>query len=1569
MVRLRHIPAAARAARSRDIGPAIALAVTLVVALALRLYGVEWDSGYPFTPHPDERAILMKVGELGLPGPGDVGDLLDADRSPLNPRWFPYGSFPLYLLKGFQGLLSALPGIEIHDLRVLGRGLSALADTATVALVYLLGARLCGRREGLLAAILVTLAVLHVQLSHFFAVDTIMAACAVAAVYLLARVAREGRARDSLAAGAVIGLGIATKVTLAPIYGAFLMAHLIYALGLLDVGDDGRRSLPDRVSAALNGLLLGGAMSVVVFAAVQPYAFLDFARYMGDVVEQSEMVRRIRDYPYTRQYVDTAPYWYHVRQLATWGLGLPLGIVAWAGLVHAAMRGMRPVHGLAYLAAGVALPAAILVVSHSLLAIVAASGIALAALAFTLPFRSAGSRGSVLLLSWVVPYLLITGSFDVKFLRYMIPATPFLILFGSRMLLDLWDAASVRLPRLRPVLMAGLFVLLAATGFYAVAYTTVYAQEHPAIRTARWINENAPEGSVILKEHWEEGIPGLHGYEIRELPLYNDDTRAKLRRVAEELAGADYVVFYSNRLYGTIPRLPERYPFSGEYYRLLFSGKLGYELADVQTSYAGLAGVTFVDDTLSRPGVPNPGRLPSASTGGLVLNMGFADESFTVYDHPMTLVFENRGRMTADAIERALSPALADGARVPGLMLTAGRAEAQRAGGTWSEIVRPASWTARLPVLSWLLVVQAMSLLAVPIAFVLLRRLPDRGYLLAKPLGLLLVCLVVWLLASYGLLAFSLASIGAALAAIAAVSLALLVLHRRDIAAFVARRWRTLLAGEAVFLAAFLAFVLVRMANPDLWHSHLGGEKPMDMAYLNAVLKSSYMPPYDPWFGGGYINYYYWGQFMVATLVRATGIDPAIAFNLAVPLFFALTAAAAYSIVYNLASGTRSSAQETVVPAPTPVVPARTSVVPAKAGTHPRPSQSVRPEPVEGSQERIGLKVTAARQSVRPEPVEGSQERIGLKVTATRLALSPTAAGLAGAAFVVLLGNLDGAVQVLVGAWDVLVRNVPAAPFDFWRSTRVMPPDPPGHEITEFPFFSFLFGDLHAHLMALPFTLLAIGLSLAVVMSARDNAPSFRRKPESRGAGLGMGSRLHGWTMSGHWNPAEIARLALLGLAVGSLRAINTWDVPVYALLAAAAVFLAAYFRNGGLSLRVIVESAGKTAVVVAVGFLAFLPYHASTETFFTSVEATTNQTVLWQFLLIHGLFVFIVASHLLIDLRAHWLPSWRRLWSMAGESPARAVTLGIAAILAAWLALTFIAGVTGSTIPFALLLLVAAAASGVKHLASRRPDARQVAFATAMVCAALGVVVGLDIYRVEGDIDRMNSVFKLYLQVWVLLALASAYLAWRILRTGMAGMTMSAPWARAWGWALALLVVAAAVYPVLGTQARLKTRFEVLPLTLDGMAYMRTAVYNDPNGQIDLSADYDAIRWLQDNVQGSPVVLEGLTPNYRWGGRVSVYTGLPTIVGWQWHQEQQRWGYRQFVGERARDVDRIYATPDPAEALDLMSKYGVEYVYVGRLERLYYPAQGLAKFDEAMAPALEQVYRTDQVSIYHRSP
>ena len=530
--------------RSENLAVMAALTAILAVALALRLYGLDWDRGYAYTPHPDERAILMKVAELSPPGLGQLGTFFDVDESPWNPRWFPYGSFPLYLLKGVQLLYSALLGVELDDLRVAGRTISALADVGTVAAVYLLGSHMYGRREGLLASALVALAVIHIQLSHFYAVDTLLGLWTVVALYFMYRVAREGRRRDSLLAGVFVGLGVATKVSQAPIYLALVMAHSLFVLSPV-LGQGNQGEVGARFGAAVKGLASGIAASVLVLVVVQPYAFLDWSRFLGDVVEQSEMVRRIRDYPYTRQYIDTTPYWYQVRQLSTWGLGWPLGALAWGGLLYISVRGMRVGAALVYLGLGWALPMSVMLGSTSFLAIFLASGIVFVALLASLPFRSPESRLDVLLLSWVTPYFLITGAFQVKFLRYLLPITPVLLLLGSRMMVALWDDARRHRPALRPWLAVGLIAVLGSAAAYAVSYTAVYSQPHTAVRTSQWINEQAPKGAVLLKEHWEEGLPGLEDYVVRDLPLYDPDGPEKLERLSEGLASADYVVLFS----------------------------------------------------------------------------------------------------------------------------------------------------------------------------------------------------------------------------------------------------------------------------------------------------------------------------------------------------------------------------------------------------------------------------------------------------------------------------------------------------------------------------------------------------------------------------------------------------------------------------------------------------------------------------------------------------------------------------------------------------------------------------------------------------------------------------------------------------------------------------------------------------------------------------------------------------------------------------------------------------------------------------------------------------------------
>ncbi len=1498
-----------------------AVLAILAVALGLRLFGLNWDEGFAWTPHPDERAILARVDTISPPPIGDLGVLLDADESPWNPRWFPYGSFPLYLLKGAQLVASVGPGDEVSDLRLIGRAISALADVVTVLMVFVLGSRVYGRRVGLLASALAALAVIHIQLSHFFAVDTLLALFTIVSFYFMYRVAREGRPRDSILAGVFIGLGLATKVSQGPIFGAFVIAHLMYAFAVLRDASSIPQSFSQRWSTAIKGASVGIGVSVAIFFVAQPYAFLDWSRFLGDVTEQSEMVHRIRDYPYTRQYIDTTPYLYQARQLATWGLGWPLGIVAWAGLLYASLRGMRLKYGLAYLGVGWILPAAILLYSASFFAIFAASGVALLALLGTLPVRSQDSRADVLLLSWVVPYFLITGALQVKFMRYLIPITPFLLLFGSRMLFALWDRFGVLRPRIRPWMAAGLAMLVGVTGFYAISYAGIYSETHTAVRASDWINLNAPKGSVILKEHWEEGLPNMSGYDVRELPLYNDDTEQKSRLIASELAEADYLVFFSNRLYGTIPRLPERYPFSREYYSLLFSGQLGYELVDFEATYPEFLGVGFVDDTFERPDVPEPITLQGFQPSPVTLNLGFADESFSVYDHPKVLIFENAEHLSASFIRRVFretvtfdgTTALFDGsaassgslpqttsAQSVGLMLSPQDAEAQQQGGTWSDIIRPDSWTNRFPVLAWLVVVEGISLLALPLTFLIFKPLPDRGYLFSKALGLLIVSLIVWLLASVQWMAFSRGSINLALVLLALASAVAIARRRRELAAFVRERWSLLLIGEIVFLVAFFAFLLIRMANPDLWHPFRGGEKPMDMAYLNAVLRSSYMPPFDPWFGGGYINYYYWGQFIVATLIRATGIEPSIAFNLAVPLLFALTVAGAFALVYNLAESTR-------------------------------------------------------RASIQPK---GRWLNQGLR-------WSPVLAGLGGALFVTVLGNLDGALQVGQGVWRAMFQNAPFGEFDFWRSSRMMAPDPPGHEITEFPFFTFLFADLHAHMMVIPFTLLSLGLSLSLVLGAARRAVT-----------------------SAHWGKGEIARVVVLGVVIGALRLINTWDFPTYLIIGVASVFLAEFLAQGGLGTAMLVRAGLKSVLVFAAGYLVFLPFHLTYETFVGSIESTTNTTMLWQFLAISGLFIFIIGSFFVSESRDLLARALRGLWRGSAwtvqavsrddddasdeGSPIRMNVWGVLALVAGALLIGVImtaifSGVVGSTIPFVALLLALVLIVALRWLSSARADSPPLAFVALIVSVSLALAIGVDIFRVEGDIDRMNTIFKFYLQIWVMLALASAYLLWRLGQGKRVPLRKLALGKKAWVGALAVLVVSASVYPALGTKDRLRDRFydQILPLTLDGTAYAENVIYSDQKGDIDLGVDFEGIRWLQDNVEGSPIVLEGLTPTYRWGSRVSIYTGLPSVVGWQWHQQQQRGDYAWAVDRRIEDVNKIYSTTDSTTAMRLIRKYNVKYVYVGQLERLYYPSVGLLKFDSSLSDALEEVFKNDEVTIY----
>ncbi len=1587
------------------------LVALLAVALALRLYGIDWDDGHGF--HPDERSFYMRAGDMlclltagpdadgpycsaahlrsllagdqfqGIePGLPDLETVLSAERSPLNPRWFPLGSALIYALVLLRTLLEPFVDWGVMELRFAGRTLAGLADVGSVWLLYLIGRRMYGRWTGILAAGLTTFAVIHIQHAHFYRPEPFTVLASLGALWAMLRFIDSGRARDGALLGVLVGLAMAPKVSVAPILAPLVLTFLWVAKDRAQ--REWAQLSPGDIARVVPVAALAGVAALATFFITTPYAFLDFANFIGDIREQAGMAGEAGRFPFTWQYADTPVFLYQIRQTAVWGLGLPLGIVAWVAAPVTAWFAWR-------------------------------GGIT--------------QRSDLLLLAWAVPALVFLELFEVKFLRYVFPLMPFYILMAARMLVafviwarnrrravagsaepppddapfseewhatpptvgdDLifdeplfgdepfpdapyseewhatpplagatvaantarqtpspvvdsaawrsrWNGVGSLINRYAyPISVATVAIVLMATVLYAIAFVGVYGRTHTAIAASDWINNNVPRNASIINggSYWDEQIPNLRGYDVWTFPAYHPDRDLnKIPELIERLADADYVTFYSNRAYGSVARLPDEFPQSSTFYRLLFSGDLGYQMERAFTSYPTLAGVHLRDDPYGRAGLATPPIAPGGDGGqpdGIVINLGYADENVIGYDHPQVLIFRNVERLAERQIRESINAAAESTASTGGsLMLSPSALDAQQSGGTWPELFHRDGWANRVPWLSWLLVIELICLIAFPFTWWLMRPLPDRGTLFARVLGLLLVAWVAWWLVNAGVLRYSAEALWLAMFVVAIPSAVVLWRQWRPMLGWLREKWRLVLTAEALFLLAYLAFVLIRATNPDLWHPWRGGEKPMELAYFTAVARSSVLPPYDPWFSGGYLNYYYWGYFILSVPVRLTGIPPAAAFNVAVPLLFALTATGAGSLVYNLVavSSFRRKAKS------------RTSL-----------SRGILDSRFRGNDGEVHGNDRKAPGSV------GWQVRKWI----------PSGGALAGVAAAVMgtvAGNLDGVMQLAgMGQRKLEGMTAPLSSFDFWRSSRAIPETPEfepsrltpwleadnfvetGFHITEFPFFTFLFADLHAHMMTMPFAVLALALGFALLVGL--SRVSFRA-------------------------PWPWVVVFVLALAVGSLWTINSWEYPAYALLMIGSVAGAAWVTPGSLRTRFsVVVLLGLLAL--AGSYLAFQPFHAANETFGTGIEPTRWRTPISNYLLIHALPLLTAACLLFATLPRAVAPVLARVklrrplpsldqWLLSG------VVLGLLLACYFWAA-GFI------TVGFLTVALTLTAWALVTSLASEDyPERCADLMALGMLAMALAIGIGVDLIRVEGDIARMNTLFKYYLVAWLLFAASGGYGFWR----GWTAAATSGRFVRStlrWMAACVVLAVFAGtlVYPALATPVRIADRFHPLPLTLDGEAWMQSAVYHPPDWcseralePIEISRDYDAIRWLQDNVSGTPVVLEGHGVQYCWNSRISQYTGLPTVLGWPWHQHQQR-GDGEIVRRRARDVETMYSTPSHDRALELLEEYGVEYIVVGALERGYYGERGIAKFDAMVEKgSLTLAYGNDGTRVY----
>ncbi len=1514
----------------------LALVAILLIGASMRLTGVNWDEGTHL--HPDERFLTDVTSRLGWPK--SLAEYFDEARSPLNPYnrevgMFVYGTAPIFVVKGLGLLLNMSSYWEVH---LVGRVVSACYDLLVVVLVFLIGRRLYGRGVALLGAFLMACTVLNIQHSHFYTVENYITLMVTLALYFAVRVMQGGGWGDWALLGASFGLAVAGKINMAMFALVIGAACLVRVLGepLPETQDAGLRTLwrrglgplsllipvdseDDRAGRAMAlrrgirragmGLALTVVVALIAFRVAQPYAFAGSSpfslrlspRWLDDMRTAAAMMNGTIDMPPSHQWTDREPVWYAVRNMVLWGMGLPLGLAACFGWVLAAVelwQRRRPEH--------------------------------------------------LLPLVWVTfPYLYLSIQF-VKSIRYFLPFYPALVLLAAYLVFWLWRRAREVQGRARTAapswrrtlarwapraaVMVGVVVAL-GTLLYAEAFTNIYRRPLSRVAASRWVYENIPPGATITFEHWDDAIPqNVDGrdagqyYNMLGTDPYWEDTPEKRDALYSWLDQADYIVLSSNRVYESIPRLPERFPLTTAYYRYLFSGDLGFRILKVFTSYPNLGPIQFVDDR--------------------------ADETFTVYDHPKVIIFEKTAAYSSARVRELLddipvdrvirlSPVQTKRSRHL-LLLRQAELAVQRAGGTWSTMFNRLDLANRLPVLAWLAVTELLGLIAYPLAYRAFPRFRDRGFIFAKGLGILLVPYLAWLAASVHVLPYTRLAIIAQVLLLLAVAAWLARRRWSELRAYVRREWRTLLLEEALYLAFFGAFLLVRMGNPDLWHPARGGEKPMDLAYLNAIIKSTWFPPYDPWYAGGYINYYYFGHVLVATLIKLSGIVPTTAYNLALPTLFALTAMGAYSVVAGLLGHTVDD----------------------------------RSAPTWDRAARFGL-LGALLVAVFGNLGQVRLLAQGLQA-ASQLDFRSTLPGLAG-----LVRTVDGLLQVLAG------RPLSINPdWWFWNASRVMS----AGEINEFPYFTFLYADLHAHLIALPFGLLALGLTVSLLgQYAREARGQVHPLPvwadpatppagpvltkAAEAAPEGVGQRLRRWAATVDWG--EWLGLALLALVLGELRVNNTWDYPTYLLVALGGVFLGRIHGRRGAWWSEVWPVLKRFLFLALASTLLFQPFHARYGAAYTSVELWRGpRTAPGDYLVIHGLFLFILVIYALN----------RAFGYQARGALARSVRLSFgqplrigrymrladrlvqprAAYQVGWLGIMALAAFSAASVMvhwwlvgLALPLLVVG-----MSLSLRRDLPPAERFAAMLFSLGLVLTVAVEVVVLRGDIGRMNTVFKFYLQVWVLWGVAAA----------VALAALSSRWGRwrpAWREAyqlgLGLLLCGAALYPLTATGAKINDRFDrSLGPGLDGTAYMQTAQYYDQDRLLELRHDLEAIRWLQDNVRGSPVILEAQTPLYRWGSRISIYTGLPTVIGWDWHQMQQR---AVVPGEaitwRLDDVRRMYETTDEEELVRLLKLYDVSYVYVGELEEAHYSGEGLAKFERLAGSLFDVVYRQGPVTIY----
>lgn len=785
-----------------------------------------------------------------------------------------------------------------------------------------------------------------------------------------------------------------------------------------------------------------------------------------------------------------------------------------------------------------------------------------------------------------------------------------------------------------------------------------------------------------------------------------------------------------------------------------------------------------------------------------------------------------------------------------------------------------------------------IAVLALPIAFCLFRRFPDSGAGLSFPLGLAL--------AGFGYFTLRVASVLPAgragyvlVVALLAIASAAVAVRDRRFGSTLRRSVPALMITAGLFTLAFFAYVAFRSYRPDV----TGTEQPMDFMYLNATLESPEYPPHDPWLAGQRASYYYFGYLQVGVLTAVSGVRSSVGYNLGLAYTFAAAATAIASLVAAL---TRWS-------------------------LGPRGRRWVLPAAAVAVLMLLGVGSLSA--VFEWSAAHGHYNRGLFELTGVEW-LIPCDAGVTENCY-------SGPTDPRTTAW------YPTEYWFWWRGTRIIP-----DTITEFPLFSFLLGDMHPHVMAIPLVLLALGLAAATWRGR--SALDLRKHIENP------------------W-PAVVCALVL-----GALAFQNAWDVLTFS----GAFALAVLVRN--LRARppgaALIATAGYLGPLLALAGVAYLPWYldfsSQASGFYPYVGRGTRPA--------HA---FLQFGPLLLAGLLALLPALRRLDREEARRFGAHAAWVLLVPLALWIALTIYHSDLSDALRarraggwVTLGAYGAATWALVTAFLLLARERRAAALPAAMSAAGALLLFGAELFLIRdvffANTPRLNTVFKLTYQAWILLSVGGA--------TGLLMAVSEARAGRVSGWLAApvsVLLVAGLAYPLTALPNR--TDGFGGGTSIDGLAFL--AQYDPP--------EYALTRWVHDNTEPGDVIIEATGRawrrdengrpviydhriDYTDAGRIAARTGRQTLIGWYSHEIQWRGdteANRKEFTRRQDLVDSAYTDPDPARAAAVMRETGATYLVVGRVELSRYAADIMPPFETVLEVAFEsgglRVYRLADAS------